>query len=126
MLQSEASGMPIQALFQKYLYQKFNMTQTSYGPLPINPSMVGDVTVLLTSAHANQPILNGRNGNRCNEVEAVYRDLPPIVPCKPSTCKLSMQTLHMQTPYAIAQNSSPMLEVLDLGDVSIKNVHQQL
>jgi CubicO group peptidase (beta-lactamase class C family) len=47
--QAEAAGMPIQRLFKEYLYEKFNMTQTFYGPLPTNPSMVGDVTMLFTS-----------------------------------------------------------------------------
>jgi len=40
---AEASGIPIQNLFKTYLYEKFNMTSTSYGPLPINPSMAAGI-----------------------------------------------------------------------------------
>ena len=37
-----ASGMEIDALFEKYLYKPFNMTQTSWEP-PVNPSMAAGI-----------------------------------------------------------------------------------
>lgn len=39
-----ASGKSIEELFDSYLYKKFNMTLTSYGPVPWNPSMAGGIT----------------------------------------------------------------------------------
>jgi len=38
------SGLSIEELFEKYLYKKYNMTGTSYGPEPYNPSMAGGIT----------------------------------------------------------------------------------
>ena len=39
-----ASGKPIEQLFDTYLYKKYNMTNTTYGPYPWNPSMAAGIT----------------------------------------------------------------------------------
>mmetsp|Transcript_46587 Transcript_46587/g.64752 ORF Transcript_46587/g.64752 Transcript_46587/m.64752 type:complete len:463 (+) Transcript_46587:105-1493(+) len=39
-----ASNKTIEELFDHYLYKKFNMTNTTYGPIPWNPSMAGGIT----------------------------------------------------------------------------------
>jgi len=39
-----ASGKEIEELFDTYLYKKYNMTKTKYGPEPWNPSMAAGIT----------------------------------------------------------------------------------
>jgi len=77
-----ASNQTIEALFEKYLYKRHNMTQTSYGPVPWNPSMAAGITSTGEDfEHMLHSLLTYRGlpKETCAQMEADYT-APPVDP----------------------------------------------